>query len=113
MSFSTLHAIRDLGRRHAARWASAFFLMAFGLFAQTQKEAGDFRAEVPRTWVDSEIESIEVPLAYATYSPKHVPADYYYRIPARTIYKTYPVYALNRDPPGYLDWLKNQEPEIV
>jgi hypothetical protein len=26
-------------------------------------------------------------------SPKHAPADYYYRIPVRPIYKQYPVYA--------------------
>jgi hypothetical protein len=33
--------------------------------------------------------------------------------PNEKIYKTYPVYAPAKEPPGYLDWLKQQEPEIV
>jgi hypothetical protein len=34
-------------------------------------------------------------------------------MPVRPIYKSYPVYAPGKEPPGYLDWLKQQEPEIV
>ncbi len=34
-------------------------------------------------------------------------------MPVRPIYKSYPIYAPGREPPGYLDWLKQQEPEIV
>ncbi|MBK7597764.1 MAG: hypothetical protein IPJ07_04230 [Acidobacteria bacterium] len=45
-------------------------------------------------------------------SPKHVSADYY-RMPVRPIYKSYPVYAPGKEPSGYLDWLKQQEPEIL
>ncbi len=44
---------------------------------------------------------------------KHVSADYYYRIPVRPTYKSYPVYAPGHEPPGYMDWLKQQEPQIV
>jgi hypothetical protein len=46
-------------------------------------------------------------------SPKHASADYYYRIPVAPIYRSYPVYAPGHEPPGYMDWLKQQEPEIV
>ena len=46
-------------------------------------------------------------------SPKHISADYYYRIPVRPIYKSYPVYVLGHEPPGYSEWLKQQEPETV
>ncbi len=46
-------------------------------------------------------------------SRAHVSADYYYRIPVRPIYKSYPVYAPGREPAGYEEWLKRQEPETV
>lgn len=46
-------------------------------------------------------------------SPKHITADYYYKIPVRPIYKQYPVYAPSREPAGYMDWLKQQEPVIL
>ena len=54
-----------------------------------------------------------VPNADPAASPKHVSSDYYYRIPVRPIYKGYPVYAYGHEPPGYLEWLKQQEPIIV
>jgi hypothetical protein len=46
-------------------------------------------------------------------SPVHVSSDYYYRIPARTIFKSYPVYRPGDEPPGYFDWLKRQEPQVA
>lgn len=68
---------------------------------------------VPRTWDAHALATLEVPLAHAPASPVHVAADYYYRIPALTIYKTYPVYRPDREPDGYQEWLKQQEPQIV
>ena len=44
---------------------------------------------------------------------KHASAEYYYSIPVRPIYKSYPVYAPGHEPPGYLGWLRRQQPEIV
>ena len=64
-------------------------------------------------WDDEAMRTLEVPLANPIGSPKHVPADYYYRIPVRSIYKQYPVYAPGREPAGYMEWLKKQEPVIV
>jgi hypothetical protein len=72
-----------------------------------------FTPTIPRTWNDAEMATLEVPLANPIGSPKHVSADYYYRIPVRPIYKHYPVYAPGHEPPGYMDWLKHQEPVIV
>jgi hypothetical protein len=57
--------------------------------------------------------TLEVPLANPIGSPKHISADYYYRIPVRPIYKTYPVYAPGHEPRGYMDLLKQKEPEVV
>lgn len=72
----------------------------------------DVRA-IPKTWDEQAIATLEIPLANPVGSPKHVTADYYYRIPVEPIYKHYPVYAPGREPAGYLDWLKRQEPEII
>ena len=68
---------------------------------------------IPRTWDDAAVATHEVPLADSAASPRHVSSDYYYRIPVRPIPKGYPVYAPGREPAGYLDWLKRQDPVIA
>ena len=80
---------------------------------QAQKTDGAFTPAVPKTWDDQAIASLEVPPADTTVSRAHVSADYYYRIPVRPIYKSYLVYAPGREPAGYEEWLKQQEPETV
>lgn len=67
----------------------------------------------PKTWDDAEIARHEIPLADPTGSPKHVSANYYYKIPVRPIYKSYPVYAPGHEPPGYMEWLKQQEAVVL
>jgi cytochrome c553 len=57
--------------------------------------------------------TLEIPLATPVGSPKHVSADYYYRIPIRPIYKSYPVYVAGHEPPGYIESLRKQEPIIT
>jgi hypothetical protein len=57
--------------------------------------------------------SVEIPLADPAGSPKHVSAAYYYKTPVRPIYKQYPVYAPGHEPPGYMNWLQQQDPAIV
>jgi hypothetical protein len=68
---------------------------------------------IPRTWDDGAVASFELPLANPEFSPQHVSADYYYRMRVRPIHKTYPVYAPGKEPAGYLEWLAQQDPEIV
>jgi hypothetical protein len=75
--------------------------------------SGGQARSIPRTWDDGEIARHEVPLADAGASPKHVSSDYYYRIPVRPIYKGYQVYAPGREPAGYLDWVRQQEPVVL
>jgi hypothetical protein len=70
-------------------------------------------AEIPRTWNQADIDTLEVPLANPKYSPVHLREDAYYSIPERVIYKSYPVYRPGREPAGYRDWLKEREPEIA
>lgn len=88
----------------------AFILLVHAGYAQTLRP---FTPNIPKTWVDSEIADLEIPLARTKFSPKHVTADYYYRIRERPVYKTYPIYAPGREPAGYFEWLQKQEPEIV
>jgi hypothetical protein len=75
--------------------------------------AQGFRPAIPRTWDDGAVAALEVPLANGRFSPQHVSADYYYRMPVRPIYRSYPVYAPGREPAGYMEWLAKQEPAVV
>ena len=87
-------------------------LLLMPAISQSQRPGSDFHPTIPRTWDDEQIASLELPLANPAGSPKHVSADYYYRIPVRPIYKQYAVYPPDRRP-GYIDWLRQQEPEII
>jgi len=69
--------------------------------------------DIPRTWDADALHAFEVPLADPAHSPVHVPADYYYSLPERPIYKSYPVYAPGHEPDGYMDWVASQPPEIT
>lgn len=69
------------------------------------------QVQIPRVWDDATISKLEIPLARPQYSPKHVSAEFYYKIPVRPIWKSYPVYHPDRAPAGYLEWLKAQEPQ--
>jgi hypothetical protein len=71
------------------------------------------RQAVAKVWDDAAMAALELPLARSDVSPAHVSADYYERIPIRAIYKSYPVYHPDKEPPGYLDWLRRQAPEVL
>ena len=75
--------------------------------------ASAFHPDVPRSWTDEAVAELEVPLAKPKYSPVHITEKTYYQIRERTIYRTYPVYHPSRAPAGYMDWLKDREPEIA
>jgi hypothetical protein len=83
-------------------------LLAQGLFAQAA-----FQPEVPRTWSGQAVASLEVPLADPSHSPIHIDEKTYYQIPERTIYRSYPVYHPSREPAGYMEWLKQQAPQVA
>lgn len=70
-------------------------------------------AKIPRTWDDAAIETLEIPLVAAAGSPRHISADYYYRIPVRPIYRSYDVFAPGHEPAGYMDRLRQLEPVLV
>jgi hypothetical protein len=64
-------------------------------------------------WDDVAMRDLELPLARPQYSLRLVSSEYYYRIPVRPVYKSYPVYARDREPAGYLDRLRQEAPAAV
>jgi hypothetical protein len=77
---------------------------------------GDERpAQVPLSWDEKELSTLELPLADPHVAHRDVPASYYYRIPVRPIYQSYPIYdpRSGKEPPGYLESLKNKKPVRV
>jgi len=88
------------------------FLLITSIVVVLSSETVDANSPtIPRVWDDADMAELQLPLVDSTASPKQISSDYYYRIPVRTIYKNYPVYAPGKEPAGYLDWLKQQEPE--
>lgn len=69
-----------------------------------------FHPEVPKVWDDAAMRDVELPLA-ARIPVQHMPSDYYYSIPVRPSVKTYPIYVPGREPKGYWEWLRRQDPK--
>lgn len=67
-------------------------------------------ADLPKVWDDSAVTTYRVPLAGLGHAPKMLGAREYYALPETNI-KTYPVYRPEREPAGYLEWLKQQDPQ--
>ncbi|MFB3923026.1 MAG: hypothetical protein ACE145_14980 [Terriglobia bacterium] len=89
-------------------------LLTGGIFAGGEGETSSnqpYRPFIPQTWDD--LRSFDVPLADRAHSPEEVSWDYYYRVPWRAIYRSYPVYAPGHEPPGYFESLRQQEPEVI
>ena len=82
-------------------------------YAHAQHSTGEFRPVIPKVWDERGLKEMELPVVVPRYSPKPVSADYYYKIPVRTIYKSYPIYAPGRAPAGYLEKLRSLEPEVA
>ena len=76
-----------------------------------QQTNGAFRPTIPQIWDEKVIQEMELPLVVPRYSPKPISATYYHKIPVRTIYKSYAIYAPGRAPTGYFERLKTFEPE--
>jgi hypothetical protein len=75
--------------------------------------AQTFHPDIPRSWDDKEVARFELPLAQRDRSPRYLTAEEYYALKVRPIYRTYPVYIAGREPAGYIDGLKQKEPEIA
>jgi mono/diheme cytochrome c family protein len=72
-----------------------------------------FHPEIPKVWDDRAVETMEVPLAQRDRSPRYMTSAEYYALKVRPIYRSYRAYAKGREPAGYLESLKQKEPEII
>ena len=72
-----------------------------------------FRPEIPHTWDAAKLADFELPLAPPAPRIAFPSAEYYYSIPARKPFQTYPIYAPGKEPEGYLEGLFAREPSIA
>ena len=86
--------------------------IAFAAIAE-MGQAQTFHPDIPKAWDDAEVARFEMPLAQRDRSPRYMSAAEYYALKVRPIYRSYPMYAPGRDPAGYIDSLKQKEPEII
>ena len=75
-------------------------LLAFLTTGQAQQSDGDHARDIPKTFDDEALSTMDVPLANAAFSPVHGKAELYYKLRVRPLYKTYTVYAPGKEPPG-------------
>ena len=64
----------------------------------------------PRVWADSELTDWPAPIAGLGVRPGFFPEREYYAVPGDNL-RTYPVYAPDREPPGYWERLNRLKPE--
>jgi hypothetical protein len=88
--------------------ATSLLLAAFLWF-----QSGAPQPIVPKTWDPAELASFELPLVNVERSARHIDPGFYDRLAIRPIYKSYPIYVPDREPPWYMDWLAQQEPELA
>jgi Cytochrome c len=72
-----------------------------------------FHPDIPKTWDDHEVARYELPLAQPDRSPRYLTSDQYYAMKVRPIYRSYPMYAKDREPAGYRESLLQKDPEII
>jgi len=89
-------------------WCAA--VLAAAAFAGLSAQSGPV---IPAFWDAGLLHDYELPLATPAMSPTHVSRDYYYALPERRLFKSYPIYHPDQEPSGYFDRLRRAEPELV
>jgi hypothetical protein len=75
--------------------------------------AQEFHPDIPKAWDDNAVKDLELPLVQRDRSPRYLTADEYYKLRVRPIYRTYPIYVNGKEPAGYIESLKQREPEVI
>jgi mono/diheme cytochrome c family protein len=73
-------------------------------------QSEESRSAVPQSWNDRDVASFRMPLAGLGRPPVMISEQEYYTLPETNV-RTYPVYSPDKEPAGYLEWLKTQEPK--
>ena len=68
---------------------------------------------IPKTWDIKRLHSMHLPFPDTSVKTNPISEEYYYQLPERVAYKTYPFYMPGKEPKGYYEWLRKQEPEII
>ena len=115
----TTHNLREQQTEHSrlrptVKTVSLSFVFAlFGLVLSSLSLGQKPANVVPKTWDTEAINSLQLPLADSRISTRLISSSYYYSIPVRPIYKSYDVYRADHEPPGYMDRLKRQTPQVI
>ncbi|MCE7065747.1 hypothetical protein [Dyadobacter sp. CY326] len=89
------------------------FLLFIALVAFTKAEDFVDLEQIPITWDLERIKLFHLPPPDTSVKVVYAPKAYYDSLPEHIIYKTYPVFVRENEKQGYLDSLRNVEPEIV
>lgn len=89
-----------------------FIALRLVLLAQTDSRQ-PWHPVIPRTWDAAELKEWTLPPLTPGVHIVHVPGSFVDNIPAYPVYKTYAIYHPDKEPPGYMEWLKTREPEIT
>ena len=69
--------------------------------------------EIPRVWDVERIRTMHLPVPGSSVAANPVTEDYYYKLPVRVAYKSYPFYMPGKEPKGYYEWLRQQTPAVI
>ena len=95
-------------------WAGlTVFLMLSGSSAQTKSASSAAKNVVPKIWDSKQLATWATPVAGINTTPNFYSEEEYYAAPVDNL-RTYPVYAPDREPKGYRDWIlkQGQQPMI-
>jgi hypothetical protein len=70
-------------------------------------------SEIPKVWDIEALHSMQLPYPDTSLVMKPASEAYYYALPERIVYKTYPFYMPGKEPDGYFEWLRAQKPEVI
>ena len=68
---------------------------------------------IPKLWDEQALARMTLPPVRPEGRIVYVSSEYFYSMPSVDMYKTYPVYHPDREPRGYLEWLKRREPVLA
>ena len=84
-----------------------------GIYAAVGAQQQNAHRDIPRAWNAADVESLDIPLAKLGMPPRHQTSDTYYSRPVYQLPRAYPIYAAGREPAGYMDWLRQQDPSFI
>jgi hypothetical protein len=87
--------------------------MRKAVFAAVLAIAPLFSQTIPKTWDEAALSASLLPPPVKSAKIQQVPADYYYGMRERVMFRRYPVYASGSEPAGYLQQLAQAEPELT